>query len=98
MEIGLEIASKERCDAIKQEYPNLSDFFNALEGVNALITKDELEGVWQETDSIRNIASFNEFVDLLTKIGIIQWRDRDEKYRFADIYISGFKMKYQGGK
>ena len=98
LEIGLEIASKERCDAIKQEYPNLSDFFNALEGVNALITKDELEGVWQETDSIRNIASFNEFVDLLTKIGIIQWRDRDEKYRFADIYISGFKMKYQGAK
>jgi cellulose biosynthesis protein BcsQ len=98
LEIGLEIASKERCDAIKQEYPNLSDFFNALEGVNALITKDELEGVWQETDSIRNIASFNEFVDLLTKIGIIQWRDRDEKYRCADIYISGFKMKYQGAK
>jgi cellulose biosynthesis protein BcsQ len=98
LEIGLEIASKERCDAIKQEYPNLSDFFNALEEVNALITKDELEGVWQETDSIRNIASFNEFVDLLTKIGIIQWRDRDEKYRFADIYISGFKMKYQGAK
>ena len=98
LEIGLEIASKERCDAIKQEYPNLSDFFNALEGVNALITKDELEGVWQETDSIRNIASFNEFVDLLTKIGIIQWRDRDEKYCFADIYISGFKMKYQGAK
>ncbi|QHV00237.1 tyrosine-protein kinase family protein [Synechocystis sp. CACIAM 05] len=98
LEIGLEEASKERCDAIKQEYPHLSDFFNSLEGVNALITKDELDGVWQTIDSIVNINSFNEFVDLLTRIGIIQWREKDEKYRFADIYISGFKMKYQGTK
>ena len=98
LEIGLEIASKERCDAIKQEYPNLSDFFNALEGVNALATKDELEGVWQKTASTMNLSLFNEFTDLLTRIGIVQWREKDEKYRFADIYTSGFKMKYQGTK
>jgi hypothetical protein len=98
LEIGLEEASKERCDAIKQEYPNLSDFFNALEGVNALATKDELEEVWQKTASTVSISQFNEFADLLGRIGIVQRREKDEKYRFADIYISGFKMKYQGTK
>ena len=61
----------------------------------------EYEGALVEQDSAffkSLLEKFNEFVDLLTKIGIIQWRDRDEKYRFADIYISGFKMKYQGAK
>jgi cellulose biosynthesis protein BcsQ len=97
LEIGLEKASAERCEAIEQEYSDLSEFFNALEGLPALLPKEQLKDIWQKT-SIETAATFEEFVTLLSEIGIAKWREKDERYGFADIYVYGFKMSRSGTK
>ena len=97
LEIGLEKASEERCDAIRQEYPNLEKFFDALNGIQALPSKEDLIDVWSET--AREVSStFDEFSDLLNSIGIAKWRTKEERYSFADIYVYGFKMIRSGAK
>ncbi|CAD0227430.1 conserved hypothetical protein [Planktothrix agardhii] len=97
LEIGLEKASEERCDAIKQEYPELCQFFEALEGVQSLPSREQLENVWQK--SAREIYSdFNEFANFLSEIGLAKWREKEQRYGFADIYVYGFKMERRGGK
>ncbi len=97
LEIGLEKASEERCEAIKQEYSDLCPFFNALEGVRALPTKEELEKIWQDTVQ-EVVPKFNEFTELLSEIGLVKWRPNEERYGFADIYVYGFKMSRTGAK
>lgn len=97
LEIGLEKASEERCDAIKQEYPDLCPFFNALEGVRALPTQEDLEKVWHDT--VKDVMpKFNEFADLLSEIGLVKWRPKEGRYGFADIYVYGFKMSRTGAR
>jgi MinD-like ATPase involved in chromosome partitioning or flagellar assembly len=95
LEIGLEQASAERCEAIEQEYPDLRRFFNALEGLPALLPKEQLQEIWQKT-SVYIVPTFEEFVTLLSEIGIAKWREKDERYSFADIYVYGFKMNRKG--
>ncbi|HAC62772.1 MAG TPA: ATPase, partial [Cyanothece sp. UBA12306] len=97
LEIGLEEASNERCNAIKQEYPDLCNFFDALEGINALLEKDELEKLWKETAS-EIIEKFDDFTNLLATIGLAKQRDKDQRYGFADLYVYGFKMSRKGTK
>lgn len=97
LEIGLEKASEERCDAIRQEYPDLEKFFDALEGVQALPLKEDLYKVW--TDTAQDVLpTFDEFSDLLSKIGVAKWREKDKRYGFPDIYVYGFKMIRAGTK
>ena len=96
LEIGLEKASEERCDAIKQEYPELFQFFEALEGVAALPSKEQLEKVWEK--SAREIYSdFDEFANFLSEIGLAKWREKEKRYGFPDIYVYGFKMILRTG-
>ncbi len=97
LEIGLEKASEERCEAIKQEYPDLCPFFDALEGVPALPNQEELEKVWQNTAK-EVIPKFNEFAELLSEIGLVKWRPKEQRYGFADIYVYGFKMSRTGAR
>nr|WP_245894269.1 AAA family ATPase [Chamaesiphon polymorphus] len=97
LEIGLEKASAERCEAIEQEYPDLSNFFNALEGLPALLPKEQLKDIWLQT-SIETAYTFEEFAILLNEIGIAKWRDKEDRYGFADIYVYGFKMNRSGTK
>jgi hypothetical protein len=97
LEIGLENASAERCEAIKQEYPDLSRFFNALEGLPALLPKEQLQEIWQRT-SVKIAPTFEEFVTFLSEIGIAKWREKEERYGFADIYVYGLKMNRSGAK
>jgi cellulose biosynthesis protein BcsQ len=97
LEIGLEKASAERCEAITQEYPDLSRFFNALEGLPALLPKEQLQEIWQRT-SVKIAPTFEEFVTFLSEIGIAKWREKEERYGFADIYVYGFKMNRSGAK
>ena len=92
---GLEDASRERCDAIKEEYPDLRNFFDSLEAVSALPSKEELQQIWQET-AAEVIPTFDEFADFLGQIGIAQWREKEQCYGFADIYVYGFKMMRRG--
>ena len=97
LEIGLEKASEERCEAIRQEYPDLEYFFNALEGISALPSREELQNIWSST--AREIAStFDEFSDFLNKIGVAKWRTKEQRYSFPDIYVYGFRMLRSGTK
>ena len=97
LEIGLEKASEERCEAIKQEYPDLCPFFDALEGVPALPNQEDLEKVWQNTAK-EVIPKFNEFAEILSEIGLVKWRPKEQRYGFADIYVYGFKMSRTGAR
>lgn len=95
LEIGLKEASEERCNAIKEEYPNLREFFKALKDFSALPTKEEMETVWQE--SAQDVLSpFDEFTDFLSEIGLAEWREKEQRYKFADIYVYGFEMIRRG--
>jgi cellulose biosynthesis protein BcsQ len=97
LEIGLEKASEERCDAIKQEYPELCQFFEALEGVQSLPSREQLEQVWQK--SAQEIyPDFDEFANFLREIGLAKWREKEPRYGFPDIYVYGFKMIRTGTK
>lgn len=95
--MGLKKASEERCDAVKQEYPELQDFFNGLKGVSALPTKEELELKWQD-HAQEESSTFEEFSNLLSNIGLAKWREKEERYAFADLYVYGFEMVRTGAK
>ena len=93
LEIGLKKASEKRCDEIKEEYRHLIKFFDSLKQKSALLPKEELHSIWQESaQNIEDFEDFEDFTSFLTEIGIIEWRERDKRYKFADIYVYGFKM------
>ncbi|MDK2408094.1 AAA family ATPase [Aphanizomenon sp. PH219] len=94
LEMGLKKASEKRCDEIKEEYRHLTKFFDSLKQKPALLPKEELHSIWQE--SAHDIADFEEFASFLTEIGIIQLREKDQRYKFADIYVYGFEMIRKG--
>jgi hypothetical protein len=95
LEVGLKQASEERCHAVREEYPDLRRFFDSLKGMQALLSKEELQIIWQE--SAQDVsAAFDEFSDLLSEIGIAEWREKEQRYKFADIYVYGFEMIRRG--
>ncbi|NES17560.1 MAG: AAA family ATPase [Symploca sp. SIO3E6] len=95
LEIGLKGASEERCNAIREEYPDLRKFFDSLKDHQALLSKEELQTVWQE--SAQDImSSFDNFADFLSEIGLAEWREQEQRYKFAGIYVYGFKMIRRG--
>ncbi|MCE2721362.1 MAG: ParA family protein [Dolichospermum sp.] len=97
LEIGLKKASEKRCDEIKEEYRHLIKFFDSLKQKSALLPKEELHSIWQESaQDIADFEEFEKFASFLTEIGIIEWRERDKRYKFADIYVYGFEMIRQG--
>jgi len=95
LEKGLREASKERCDAIKEEYPDLAKFFDHLKAVAALAEEDELRRIWEESAQ-QVISTFEEFVAFISEVGLVEWRTKDQRYRFADIYVYGFEMSRTG--
>ena len=94
LEFGLKKASENRCEEIKEEYPNLTKFFDSLKGKLAFLSKEQLREVWKNSD--HDIAGFEEFVSFLSEIGIIEWREKEKRYKVADIYVYGFEMIRQG--
>ncbi len=88
-------ASKKRCQEIKEEYPDLINFFDSLKGKLAFLTKEELQEIWQNLPE-QILENFEEFVSLMREIGIIEFREKEERYKFADIYVYGFEMIRQG--
>ncbi|MFN9561064.1 MAG: ParA family protein [Dolichospermum sp.] len=97
LEIGLKKASEKRCDEIKEEYRHLIKFFDSLKQKSALLPKEELHSIWQESaQDIADFEEFEKFASFLTEIGLIEWRERDKRYKFADIYVYGFEMIRQG--
>ncbi|WP_414576061.1 P-loop ATPase, Sll1717 family [Anabaena sp. CCY 9402-a] len=95
LEFGLKKASEKRCEEIKEEYPDLIKFFDSLKNVSAFLEKEPLQKIWQE--SAHDIAEFEEFASFLSEIGIIEWREKEERYKVADIYAYGFGMDRRGG-
>ena len=94
LEFGLKKASEKRCEEIKEEYPDLTKFFDSLKGKLAFLSKEQLREVWQ--GSAPDIAGFEEFVSFLSEIGIIEWREKEKRYKVADIYVYGFEMDRRG--
>jgi len=95
LEVGLRKASEERCHAIKEEYPDLANFLDNIKGVSALTEKEVLRKIWEESAQ-DVIPTFDEFSAFLSEIGILEWRSKDQRYRFADIYFYGFEMSRVG--
>ncbi|MEO8894046.1 MAG: AAA family ATPase [Coleofasciculaceae cyanobacterium] len=95
LELGLKKASEKRCEEIKEEYPHLINFFEALNGKSALLEKEQLQAIWQNS-AFSIIENFEEFASFLGEIGILEWREKDKRYKFADIYVYGFKMDRRG--
>ena len=97
LEIGLKKASEKRCEEIKEEYPDLTKFLDNLKGKSAFLSKEQLQEIWQDSgDNILGNLDFEQFVSFLGKIGIIEWREKEERYKFADIYVYGFEMERRG--
>ncbi len=94
---GLFVASKQRCEEVREEYPEFEPFFDALTNLEVLILERKLREVWQ--DKAREIVpTFESFVEFLLSIGLIGLAELQEKkrgYRFAEIYTYGFNM-YRG--
>lgn len=95
LEFGLKKASEKRCEEIKEEYPNLIKFFDSLKGESAFLSKEQLQQIWHNS-SPSIVASFEEFASFLGEIGIIEWREKEKRYKFADIYVYGFEMERRG--
>jgi len=97
LEIGLKKASEKRCEEIKEEYPDLTKFLDNLKGKSAFLSKEQLQEIWQDSGSnILANLDFEQFVSFLGKIGIIEWREKEQRYKFADIYVYGFEMERRG--
>lgn len=94
LEVGLKKASAKRCEEIKEEYRDLTQFFDSLKNISAFLPKEDLQSIWQKSASEK--FTFNDFVDFLSEIGIIEWREKEQRYKFADIYIYGFEMNRLG--
>jgi hypothetical protein len=48
-----------------------------------------LQTIWQES-ARDDILEFNDFADFLSEIGLVEWREKEQRYKFADIYAYGF--------
>ena len=91
LEFGLKEASRKRCEEIKEEYPNLNNFFYTLKDKSAFLKKQELQQIW-ENSAANVVGNFEEFVSFLDEIGIIEFREKEKRYKFMDIYAHGFEM------
>lgn len=60
-----------------------------------MLKKEELKVIWK--DLVEDIVgNFEEFVFLLSEIGMIEFWEKEECYKFVDIYIYGFNMICKG--
>lgn len=97
---GLDAASIERCDAIRNEYPDLSEFFNKISILKSLFKKEELEQLWQETIANNQPSmSFDAFVKRLKDIGLLEGKKYSQyDYAIANLYIHGFGIPRKQGQ
>ena len=96
---GLEAASTERCEAIKNEYHELSEFFNNIGELGSLFGEPQLKEFWQRSMQAQ-FNTFDIFLKRLMDIGILQKYKKSKKYDYAisNIYIDGFNIRTSGQK
>lgn len=97
---GLTAASEERCNAIKNEYAGLTEFFNCIGEISSLFMSDDLEILWKKTVKGESNQSFDSFVKKLENIGLIEKKKNNSKfdYAVANLYIDGFGIKRKQGQ
>jgi MinD-like ATPase involved in chromosome partitioning or flagellar assembly len=97
---GLTAASEERCNALKNEYSELTDFFNRIGELSSLFVSSELELLWEKTVQEKPDQSFDRFVKRLETIGLIEKKKNNSKfdYAVANLYIDGFGIKRKQGQ
>ena len=98
---GLEAASVERCDAIKNEYPELSEFFNNIVELGSLFSDEQLKDFWQKSKELQQqFNTFDNFLKCLKDIGVLKDKKYSKKYNYAiaNIYIDGFNIRTMGQK
>ncbi len=99
---GLIEASNERCGELKEEYPDLVPFFDSLVGCEIVVSQAKLRELWAGTiqRTLPEFQDFKKFVDFLISIGLIgvaEKREKEQGYRFAEIYTHGFRI-YRGSR
>lgn len=101
MLVGLEAASVERVNALKNEFPVLKEFLQDVQDNHSLRSQfsgDELETVWEKT-SKRQFPSFDAFVAQLESSGLLmKKKSKKYEYGFAQLYIDGLTRRVQGEK
>jgi MinD-like ATPase involved in chromosome partitioning or flagellar assembly len=102
MQAGLETASIERVDALKNEYPNLKMFLENIQNKQSLrsqFTNDELKEVWEKTSQTQ-YPTFESFVAQLETAGLLMKKSgKPYNYGFATLYIDGLGVtRVQGEK
>jgi len=103
MQAGLEAASAERVDALKNEYPNLKRFLEDIQDNQSLrsqFTIQELKKVWKKT-SEELYSTFDAFVGQLEASGLLMTKSGKASYHygFASLYIDGLRVtRVQGEK
>ncbi|WP_017306760.1 P-loop ATPase, Sll1717 family [Spirulina subsalsa] len=97
---GLEAASQERCDAIKNEYPEFLEFFESMNKLSSLFKEEDLELLWRDTVANQSNLSFENFLKRLQQIGLIAERKDKKRYDYAvaDLYVYGFGVKRRQGQ
>ena len=97
---GLEEASKERCEAIKNEYPELSAFFDKANELKSLLREEELKEFWQQHIANQDTAmTYEIFIKLLKDIGLLGIKKYSEyQYVIADLYVYGFNIGRKQGQ
>ncbi len=97
---GLEAASQERCDAIKNEYPEFLGFFERMNELSSLFKVEDLKLLWGDTVANQSDLSFENFLKRLEQIGLIAERKNKKRYDYAvvDLYVYGFGVKRTQGQ
>lgn len=98
---GLEAASVERCDAIKNEYPELLEFFNNIGELGSLFSEKQLKDFWQKLTKLHEeFDTYDAFLKRLKDIGVLQDKKYSPKFNYAiaNIYIDGFNIRTMGQK
>ncbi|GAC1393087.1 MAG: ParA family protein [Ktedonobacteraceae bacterium] len=94
---GLIAAIQERCEDMRQTYPQLQPFFDALAGQNHFMHSGELQSIWLNTakKNVPELKDFAHFVSYLRGIGLIMILEQESVlvYLFANMYATGFNMK-----
>ncbi len=97
---GLDAASIERCDTIRNEYQDLKEFFNEISTLKSLFGEEELKVLWQK--NIANNQSpipFDAFVKRLKDIGLLESKKYSQyDYAIANLYIHGFGITRKQGQ
>lgn len=97
---GLTAASEERCNAIKNEYPEFSEFFKHINELTSLCKTEELNILWKKTITEQPNVSFEIFIERLEQIGFLTKKKSNSRYDYAiaPLYVDGFGIQRKQGQ